>query len=214
MSAALAALATEIRACTLCVGLPLGPRPTFRVAATARLLIVGQAPGIRAHTSGIPWNDPSGERLRRWLGFDRAQFYDAEAIAIVPAGLCYAGRLPGGGDVPPPPLCAATWHPRLFALLPAVRLTLLVGGAAQVLMLGAGPVGERVRRWRDFLPRYFPLPHPSWRTFAWERANPWFGLEVLPGLRQAVAAALAGQSPPQPPLLSPIRAPAPRCPRR
>ena len=180
-------VAAEARACTLCAGLPLGPRPVLRVSSTARLLIIGQAPGTKVHATGIPWNDPSGDRLRGWLAMDRATFYDGARIAIVPAGLCYPGRLPGGGDAPPRPLCAPTWHPRLLALMPDIALTLLVGSYAQVLALGPGAVADRVRRFADFLPRYFPLPHPSWRTLAWERRNPWFTAEVLPALRAAVA---------------------------
>ena len=162
------------------------------MSPTARLLIIGQAPGTKVHATGIPWNDPSGDRLRAWLGMDRDTFYDAARIAILPAGLCYPGRLPGGGDAPPRPICAPTWHPRLLPLMPAVALTLLVGSYAQALMLGPGPVGERVRRFADHLPRRFPLPHPSWRTTGWERRNPWFTDEVLPALRASVGGVLAG----------------------
>ncbi|HJS88065.1 MAG TPA: uracil-DNA glycosylase family protein [Acetobacteraceae bacterium] len=162
----------------------------FRVSATARVLIAGQAPGTKVHETGIPWNDASGERLRRWLGMDRTAFYDDSAIAIVPMGFCYPGRLPNGGDAPPRPECAKLWRARLIAAMPAIRLTLLVGGHAQRDALGPGPVGERVRRFRDHLPAAFPLPHPSWRTSAWERRNPWFEAEVLPALRDAVATAL------------------------
>ena len=181
-------VAAEARACSLCADLPLGPRPVFLVSPTARLLIIGQAPGTKVHATGIPWNDPSGDRLRGWLGMDRAAFYEGARIAIVPAGLCYPGRLPGGGDAPPRPVCAPTWHPRLLALMPDIVLTLLVGSYAQALALGPGAVADRVRRFADFLPRYFPLPHPSWRTMGWERRNPWFTAEVLPALRAAVAA--------------------------
>lgn len=189
-AAALAAMAASARACTRCADLPLGPRPVLVVAATARVLVIGQAPGTRVHATGIPWNDPSGDRLRLWLGMDRAAFYDATRIAIIPTGLCYPGRLPRGGDAPPRAGCAAHWHPRLVPLLPSVRLTLLVGSHALDFALGKGPMTERVRRFRDLLPARFPLPHPSWRTVGWERRNPWFGAEVLPALRAAVAAAL------------------------
>jgi uracil-DNA glycosylase len=195
--AALERVAAEARGCTLCADLPLGPRPVFRVSATARLLIVGQAPGVKVHLTGIPWNDPSGDRLRDWLGMDRATFYDEARIAIVPAGLCYPGRLPGGGDAPPRPICAPTWHERLLGLMPDIALTLLVGSYAQALVFGAGPVGERVRRFREFLPRYFVLPHPSWRTLGWERRQPWFGAEVLPALRAAVWRGVGAASPPR-----------------
>ena len=187
---ALARTAAEARACTRCADLPLGPRPVLRVSTTARLLIVSQAPGTKVHATGIPFNDASGDRLRAWLQMDRETFYDIRRVAIVPMGLCYPGRLPQGGDAPPRAICAPYWHPRLLPLLVGLRLTLLVGGYAQAFVLGAGSMTERVRLWRDFLPRHFPLPHPSWRTTAWERKHPWFGLDVLPALRQAVAEAL------------------------
>jgi len=170
--------------------LPLGPRPVFRISASARLLIIGQAPGTRVHATGIPWNDPSGDRLRSWLELPREVFYDESRIAIVPMGLCYPGRLPNGGDAPPRPECAPLWHPRLISQMPAIRLTLLVGGYAQVHVLGRAAMTERVRDFRSHLPRCFPLPHPSWRTTGWERRHPWFAAETLPALRAAVAAAL------------------------
>jgi uracil-DNA glycosylase len=190
--AALDALAAEVRACSACADLPLGPRPVFRVSATARILIAGQAPGTKVHETGIPWNDPSGDRLRLWLGMDRAAFYDTTRIAILPMGFCYPGRLPRGGDRPPRVECAPLWRQRLLDLMPAIRLTLLVGSYAQIHALGPGPMTDRVRAFREHLPARFPLPHPSWRTTAWERRNPWFTAEVLPALREAVAAALAG----------------------
>jgi uracil-DNA glycosylase len=170
--------------------LPLGPRPVFRVSATARLLIIGQAPGTKVHATGIPWNDPSGERLRGWLMMGREQFYDTSRIAIVPMGFCYPGRLPNGGDAPPRPECAPLWQTKLLSAMPAIRLSLLVGGYALTHFLGKGPMTERVRAYRDYLPMYFPLPHPSWRTTGWERNNPWFQAEALPALREAVTAAL------------------------
>jgi len=184
-------IANEARACTVCAAfLPLGPRPVFRVSTTARLLIIGQAPGTKVHETGIPWNDPSGERLRGWLTMDRTEFYDASRIAIVPMGLCYPGRLPNGGDAPPRRECAPLWQGRLLNAMPAIRLTLLVGSYALTHVLGKAPMSERVAAFRDHLPHYFPLPHPSWRTTAWERRNPWFQAEALPALRQAVADAL------------------------
>jgi len=162
----------------------------LRVSATARVLIIGQAPGTKVHATGIPWNDPSGDRLREWLQMSREMFYDERRIAIVPMGLCYPGRLPNGGDAPPRTECAPLWHKRLIDRMPRIRLTLLVGSYAQVYVLGRGPMTERVQAFQQAMPRYFPLPHPSWRTTAWERRNTWFGAEVLPALREAVAAAL------------------------
>ncbi len=179
--------ASEAAACTHCQGLPLGPRPVFRVSPTARLLIIGQAPGTKVHATGIPWNDPSGERLRDWLGMTRDAFYDATRIAIMPMGFCYPGRLPRGGDAPPRPECAPLWHDRLLAEMPALRLTLLVGAYAQARYLGPGTMTENVRA-QPGLPRHFALPHPSWRTIGWAARNPWFAAETLPALRQAAAA--------------------------
>lgn len=193
MASSLETIAAEARACTLCSGLlPLGPRPVLRVSTTARILIIGQAPGTKVHATGIPWNDPSGERLRGWLEMDREQFYDQSRIAIVPMGLCYPGRLANGGDAPPRPECAPLWQARLLAAMPAIRLTLLVGGYALNHALGKAAMTDRVREFRQHLPRYFPLPHPSWRTTAWERKNPWFQTEALPALRLAVSEALDG----------------------
>jgi uracil-DNA glycosylase len=186
-------VAAEARACRLCEDrLPLGPRPVIQVSRTARLLIIGQAPGTKVHATGIPWNDPSGDRLRRWLNMDRETFYDESRIAIVPMGLCYPGRLPNGGDAPPRPECAPLWHPRLISLMPDIRLTLLIGSYALTHTLGRGAMSDRVRAYRQHMPRYFPLPHPSWRTTAWERRNPWFEADTLPVLRAAVARALEG----------------------
>src|SRR3954453_18523504 len=163
--AGLEAVAEQARACGVCAEyLPLGPRPVFRVSSTARLLIVGQAPGTKVHETGIPWNDPSGDRLRNWLQMDRELFYDESRIAIVPMGLCYPGRLSNGGDAPPRRECAPLWHDRLLALMPGIRLTLLVGSYALTHGLGRGSMTELVRDFRRFLPRQFPLPHPSWRT--------------------------------------------------
>jgi uracil-DNA glycosylase len=182
------------RACRLCEpALPLGARPVLRAGATARLLIVGQAPGTRVHETGVPWNDPSGDRLRRWLDVDRATFYDASRIAIAPIGFCYPGRDARGGDAPPRPECAPLWQPRLLAALPQVELILLVGRYAQGYYLGRRrkrTLGETVRAYRDYLPDYLPLPHPSWRNSAWLARNPWFETELLPVLRERVHALL------------------------
>jgi uracil-DNA glycosylase len=195
-SADLARLLAEIRACTLCEAhLPLGPRPVVRGAATARLLIISQAPGTLVHASGLSFDDRSGDRLRDWLGLGREAFYDESRVAIMPMGFCYPGRLPGGGDAPPRPECAPLWHARLLAAWPEIRLTLLVGTYAIAYYLGrraAPTMTATVARWREFLPRELPLPHPSWRTTGWERRNPWFAAELLPELRRRVAAALAG----------------------
>jgi uracil-DNA glycosylase len=163
----------------------------FRGSPTARLLIVSQAPGTKVHETGLSFNDPSGDRLRDWLRMDRATFYDERRVAIVPMGFCYPGRLPNGGDAPPRRECAPLWRDRLLAEMPQIRLTLLVGTYALNHVLGPAPMTDRVRGFRALLPRYFALPHPSWRTVGWERRNPWFGAEVLPALRRAVAAVLA-----------------------
>ena len=180
------------RACTLCAAhLPLGPRPVVRAHASARLLIIGQAPGTRVHETGIPWNDRSGERLRDWLQTDPETFYDESRIAIVPMGFCYPGVDARGGDRPPRPECAPKWHAPLLAGLPSLELTLLVGQYAQKRYLGARrkkTLGETVRAWADYGPAHIPLPHPSWRNTAWLRKNPWFEAELLPVLRARVHA--------------------------
>jgi len=187
--------ARAARACTLCAAsLPLGPRPVFRVSASARLLIIGQAPGTKVHASGVPWDDASGERLRGWLGMGPDIFYDSARVAIVPTGLCYPGRLPRGGDAPPRPECAPLWHPRLIPPMRALRLTLLVGSHAIRAVLGraaAAQLGETIQD-SGALRRqgYFPLPHPSWRTRSWAAGRPWFEAEILPALRRATREAL------------------------
>ncbi|TVR96424.1 MAG: uracil-DNA glycosylase family protein [Rhodospirillales bacterium] len=184
----------EVRACRLCeASLPLGPRPVLSLQASARLLIIGQAPGTRVHATGVPWNDRSGDRLRTWMGVDRDLFYDPRRIAIMPMGFCYPGRDGRGGDAPPRPECAPRWHPLLLALLPSVRLTLLVGGYAQRFYLPAvdtGSVTDTVAGWQRHLPGLLPLPHPSWRTTGWERRHPWFAAALLPELRSRVRAVL------------------------
>lgn len=193
-SAALAALVEKARACRVCEAhLPLGPRPVLRASATAKLLIVGQAPGTKVHVSGIPWNDASGDRLRRWLDLDRDTFYDESRIAIMPMGLCYPGVDKNGGDSPPRPECAPLWHPPLLALMPQVELVLLVGSHAQAWYLGKQrrkSMTETVAAWRDYLPRFIPTPHPSWRNTAWLKRNPWFEAELVPELRRRVAGML------------------------
>jgi uracil-DNA glycosylase len=186
-------LLKDIRACRLCeASLPLEPRPILRANAAASLLIVGQAPGTLVHASGIPWNDASGMRLRGWLGIDRDAFYDESKVAIVPMGFCYPGR-GSTGDLPPRPECSQTWHHRLLPMLPKIRLTLAIGQYAQVYFLGdtrKKSLTDSVRAWEEYLPRCFPLPHPSPRNIAWFKHNPWFDAEVVPALRERVAAAL------------------------
>jgi len=190
LSETLPPLLSDIRGCTICAAdLPIGPRPVVRASATARLLIIGQAPGTKVHESGIPWNDPSGDRLRDWLQIDRDTFYDESRIAIMPMGFCYPGVLPRGGDAPPRPECAPQWHDALLALMPSVELTLLVGQYAQARYLEkrrGKTLTETVSRWQDYLPNYLPTPHPSWRTRHWAKKNPWFETDVLPALRTRV----------------------------
>lgn len=189
----LVSLLTQIRACRLCEAhLPLPPRPVLRASESARLLVVGQAPGTLVHASGIPWSDASGMRLRSWLGLDRDEFYDEGKVAIVPMGFCYPGT-GRNGDLPPRPECAQTWHPKLLPMLPDIRLVLAIGHYAQVYFLGAlrkKSLTESVRAWQEYAPRYFPLPHPSPRNIAWFKHNPWFDAEVVPALRKRVAAVL------------------------
>ena len=189
--AAFDALLSEVRACRVCAAdLPLGPRPVVRMAPAARILIIGQAPGTKVHHSGIPWNDPSGDRLRDWLQVDRDRFYDPNRFAIMPMGFCYPGVNKSGGDAPPRPECAPLWHARLRECIPKIALTLLVGSYAQAHYLGrnrAKTMTETVRQGRRFGPSLVPLPHPSWRNTAWMKKNPWFEAEVLPDLRSRVA---------------------------
>ncbi len=187
-------IATAARACTVCHNLPLGPRPILRVSTTATILIASQAPGTKVHLSGTPWTDASGIRLRTWLGMSEAEFYDGARIAILPMGLCYPGRYAQGGDLPPRPECAPLWRQRLLDAMPQLRLTLLVGSYAQADALGVGRMTDRVREYARHLPRYFPLPHPSWRTGIWETRNPWFTSEVLPALRARVREVLSRNS--------------------
>ncbi|HTQ70275.1 MAG TPA: uracil-DNA glycosylase family protein [Acidocella sp.] len=165
--------------------MPLGARPVLRVSSTARLLVISQAPGTKVHASGLPFDDASGDRLRGWMGIGRDVFYDEARLAFMPMGFCYPGRLPNGGDAPPRPECAPLWHERLLALMPQIELILLVGGYAQRRYLGKGGMTGAVRAQAPGT-RFMPLPHPSWRTTAWERKNSWFGEEVLPRLKAEV----------------------------
>lgn len=189
--ASLEALCAEVRACTACAAhLPLGPRPVFQVSSTATVLIASQAPGSKVHASGIPFSDASGEQLRRWMGVSAEEFYDRARIAIVPTALCYPGVATSGGDSPPRRECAPLWRDRLLSRLTGVELTLLVGTYAQDHVLGPGRMIDRVRDFEEYLPRYFPLPHPSWRSRVWMTNNPWFEEAVLPRLRDEVRARL------------------------
>ncbi|MCE2510908.1 MAG: uracil-DNA glycosylase family protein [Alphaproteobacteria bacterium] len=193
MTAAFDALLRKVRACDLCKAhLPFAPKPVLRASVTARILIIGQAPGTRVHESGIPWNDASGDKLREWLDLDRDTFYDESRIAIVPMGFCYPGK-GAGGDLPPRPECAPKWHDVLLQKMPKIELTLLFGRYAHTRYLGDGArptVTEAVRAWREFAPHAYPLPHPSPRNRRWLRNNPWFEKEVVPVVRAGVHALL------------------------
>ena len=205
MASSLNRLLTQVRACRLCVEategapLPHEPRPVLRVSTTARLAIVGQAPGTRVHASGIPFTDPSGVRLRDWMGVTPEEFYDLKRVAVIPMGFCYPGQDAAGADLPPRPECAPHWRTRLLAQLPQIELMLLVGGYGQRWHLGppVRNVTATVADWRAVLaahqgPRYLPLPHPSWRNNGWLKRHPWFEAELLPVLRKEVRRLLEG----------------------
>ena len=189
----LSALLSEVRACTLCAHeLPLGPRPVVQAGRRARILVVGQAPGTKVHVTGIPFNDPSGDRLRAWMGIDRDTFYDADQIALLPMAFCYPGR-GKSGDLPPPPRCAQTWRAKLMRELPNIELTIVLGQYAQSWHLPADESAARgktltdtVLAWRQFIPEQVPVPHPSPRNNLWLRRNPWFEIEVIPWLQRRV----------------------------
>lgn len=196
----LLALERQIRACRLCTEMPMGaplphePRPVLQVSSTARIAICGQAPGTRVHASGRPFTDPSGERLRTWLGVTSDVFYDAARVAIVPMGFCFPGLDAHGGDLPPRRECAPRWRAQLFDHLVNVRLVVLVGLYAQRWHLGPrcrGNLTATVAAWREFMDggkqKFFPLPHPSWRNNAWLKKNPWFDNELIPELQRAVS---------------------------
>jgi uracil-DNA glycosylase len=186
-------LFSRIRQCRICdTHLPFPPNPLFRAHQKSRLLIVGQAPGIRAHQTGIPWNDPSGDRLRDWLKLDKKNFYNEKKIAIIPMGFCYPGTGPSG-DLPPRKECATLWLGPLLNTMPHIQLTLLIGSYAQKHYLKEQckrTLGATVASFTDYLPRYFPLPHPSPRNNRWLKQNPWFEQEVLPALQKACNALL------------------------
>ena len=190
----LGSLLAAVRDCRICEAqLPLGPRPVLRAAETARILLVGQAPGVRVHMTGIPWDDPSGERLRKLMEVDKDVFYDESRIAIIPMGYCYPGR-GTGGDMPPRRECAELWLDHLLAKLPRIELTLLIGWHAQRHYLGhrrKSSLAETTKAWREYAPRYIPLPHPSPRNTPWLQRNSWFEQQLLPELRVRIGALLA-----------------------
>jgi uracil-DNA glycosylase len=195
MAGRLDRLVADIRACRICRDEPVGkplphePRPVLQVSAKARICIIGQAPGTRVHASGRPFTDRSGDRLRDWLGVTSDEFYDTSKFSIVPMGFCFPGLDAKGGDLPPRRECAARWHDPLFALLPGVELTVLVGQYSQRRYLGGrvrGTLTETVANWRDYAPAAIPLPHPSWSNTGWLKKNPWFESDVLPLLRSRV----------------------------
>ena len=191
-------LTTQITTCTLCAdrfkatATAHAPQPIVWFQPGARILIAGQAPGARVHVSGKPFDDPSGDRLRAWMGLDDSVFYDQTRIAILPMAFCFPGYDSKGSDLPPPPICAKTWRAQALKDIGKIQLTLLVGGYAQRWHLKTKSVTEAVRKWRDCAPAVFPLPHPSWRNTGWIKRNPWFEAEVLPALRSRVQEVLDG----------------------
>jgi len=199
-------LVRQVRACRICaenpkrLPLPHPPRPVLQVSATAPILLAGQAPGVRVHASGRPFTDPSGVRLREWLGVDEATFYDPRHFAIVPMGFCFPGLDANGSDLPPRPECAPAWRPALMEAMPQIRLVICLGAHAMRWHMGeafGGSVDQAVRNWRKGLalsPPVIALPHPSWRNSGWLKRNPWFADELLPVLRQRVAALLGGET--------------------
>ncbi len=200
MAEGLGALAAEVRACRVCRDAPTGrvlphePQPVLVTSAKARILIAGQAPGTRVHATGIAFNDPSGDRLRDWLGVDRAQFYDPDNFAILPMGFCFPGLDSAGGDLPPRRECAPLWRARLMAAMPQIDLVLAIGIYAQSWHLGAArsaSLTDTVRDWRRVFaaaaPAILPLPHPSWRNSGWLKRNLWFGTDLLPFLKEQIA---------------------------
>jgi uracil-DNA glycosylase len=186
-------LVKQIRACTLCAPY-LEPRPVIHVSKTAKLCIASQAPGMKVHQTGVSFNDASGDRLREWMGVTRERFYDESKIALAAMAFCFPGYDPNGHDLPPRKECAATWRVRLFNALPQFETILLVGSYAQAWHLGEARksnMTETVKAWRDYAPRYIPMPHPSWRNTGWLKNNPWFADELLPYLRRRVRRLLA-----------------------
>lgn len=201
-------LAKEIKACRVCrdaprygAALPHEPRPVCVLSDTARILICGQAPGTRVHATGIPFNDPSGDRLRKWMNIDRDIFYNSQKIAILPMGFCFPGQDARGADLPPRRECRELWHDRIMRTLPSVRLLLAVGQYAHAYHLGGRrgrSLTETVADWRRIRgssggTTVYPLPHPSWRNNAWIKRNPWFEAELLPEMRDDIANCLKNE---------------------
>ncbi len=186
-------LIQEIRNCTVCTQhLPLGPRPVVAASPTSKIVIIGQAPGTAVHASGIPWDDPSGRRLREWMGISDEMFYDEKKIAIIPMGFCYPGK-GKSGDLPPRPECAPLWHKPLLYSIEKVTLTLLIGQYAQTYYLGNAmkkTLTETVKNYKEYLPEFLPLPHPSPRNNIWLKKNEWFEADVIPKLQQVIASAI------------------------
>jgi len=188
-------LEQRIRDCRLCAtqfrasATAHAPRPVPWLSSNASILIAGQAPGNRVHESGRPFSDPSGMRLRKWLGVNEAQFYDRNCFAFLPMAFCFLGYSRSGTDLPPPRICAQTWRKRVLTAMPGFPLSILAGAAAQRWHLpeGSGSVTETVRRWREFFPTRIPIPHPSWRNNAWLKKNPWFESELVPELQNRVS---------------------------
>jgi len=182
-------LLKEIKKCTYCVQhLPLGPNPVVEAHPSSSILIIGQAPGTKVHATGIPWDDASGKRLREWMGIDSKTFYDTSKIAIIPMGFCYPGR-GKGGDLPPRKECAPLWHQRLLDQLPKLQLTILIGQYAQRYYLQENrkkTLTETVKAFKDYLPNFLPLVHPSPRNQIWMKKNEWFEIEVIPVLQKSV----------------------------
>lgn len=188
-------LLNEVAACRLCESaLPLGPRPVLRVAQEARILIIGQAPGLKVHNSGLPWDDPSGDRLRGWLNIDREQFYRDARLGILPMGFCYPGK-GKSGDLPPRPECAPTWHERLLQQMPQIEVVLLIGQYAQKRYAGDDEknLTERVRN-QPLDGRFISLPHPSPRNIRWFKQNPWFDEQLLPSFQRRIHPLLSESS--------------------
>lgn len=194
MTESLDPLLEQVRNCQICSAyLPLGPRPVVQIARQARIMVIGQAPGLKVHQTGLPWNDASGDNLRRWLDVSREQFYDPELFAIMPMGFCYPGK-GRSGDLPPRPECAPAWHDRLLAQLPNIELTLLIGRYAQRYYLAKeahATLTDTVHHWRQYAPARIPLPHPSPRNRLWQSRNPWFAETLLPELKERTRRLLA-----------------------